>query len=68
MNGQMKSFDVNECIMKDKMASEFIESVNPYRTKPALGIDLRSLSRYVKETSKSMDMLSESEILRFKMK
>ncbi|MBR4790147.1 MAG: hypothetical protein IK024_04555 [Treponema sp.] len=67
MNGLMKNFNVNETLEKDRIAQDFIKTVNPYRTKPSLGIDLRQLSRYAKETNKSKDMLSESEIKQFIM-
>ena len=65
MNGQMKNFDVKESVAKDKIASDFIEAVNPYRKKPSLGIDLRKLAKYVKETAKSISMLSETEMRQF---
>lgn len=67
MNGQMKNFDVNDCIQKDKLAKDFIETVNPYRTRPSLGIDLRQLARYIKDSCKSMELLSEAEMLKFKI-
>ena len=39
MNGLMKNFNVNETLEKDRIAQDFIKTVNPYRTKPSLGID-----------------------------
>ena len=50
MNGLMKNFSLDECLEKDKTAQEFIQSVNPYRSKPSLGIDLRKLSKYAKQS------------------
>lgn len=67
MNGLMKNFNIDECYAKDKLAQEFIKSVNPYRAKPSLGIDLRQLAKYAKEAGKSGRTISESEILRFKI-
>jgi hypothetical protein len=63
----MKNFDVNDCAAKDKVAQDFINTVNPYRLKPSLGIDLRSLAKYAKENNKSIDMMSKDELLKFKM-
>lgn len=67
MNGLMKNFNVAECSAKDKLAQDFIKSVNPYRAKPSLGIDLRQLAKYAKETCKSIGTLTDAEIQRFKM-
>lgn len=67
MNGLMKNFDVNDCAAKDKVAQDFINTVNPYRSKPSLGIDLRSLAKYAKENNKSIEMMSKDELLKFKM-
>ncbi|MBO4320682.1 MAG: hypothetical protein J5857_09480 [Treponema sp.] len=64
MNGQMKNFDLAELSAKDKLVQDFIKSVNPYRSKPSLNIDLRSLAKYAKETQ---NKLSESEIQKFKL-
>lgn len=49
MNGLMKNFNVTESAAKDKLAQDFIKTVNPYRSKPSLGIDLRQLAKYAKE-------------------
>lgn len=67
MNGLMKNFDVEESSAKDKLVQDFIRIVNPYRTKPALHLDLRLLAKYTKETHKSRETLTESEIQKFKM-
>lgn len=66
MNGLMKNFNVAESAAKDKLAQDFIKSVNPYRSKPSLGIDLRALANYVKKNT-AKGSLSASEIQRFKM-
>ena len=68
MNGQMKSFNIDEVMEKDKLARDFIESVNPYRYKPSLGIDLLLLSKYIKKTNKPVNLMSEEELDRFKIK
>ncbi len=67
MNGLMKNFNLAESSAKDKLAQNFIKTVNPYRSKPALHIDLRSLAKYVKETNQSIGKLSESELQKFKI-
>lgn len=50
MNGLMKNFNVTDSAAKGKIAQDFIKAVNPYRTKPSLGIDLRRLAKYAKES------------------
>ncbi|MBP5587479.1 MAG: hypothetical protein J6X37_01975 [Treponema sp.] len=67
MNGLMKNFNESELSDKDKLAQEFIKNVNPYRSKPSLGIDLRRLSRYAKENDKSIATLTNAEIQEFKI-
>lgn len=64
MNGLMKNFNVIDSAAKDKIAQDFIKAVNPYRTKPSLGIDLRRLAKYAKESRQN---LSAAEIQKFKM-
>ncbi|MDY4130215.1 MAG: hypothetical protein SOX88_02745 [Treponema sp.] len=64
MNGLMKNFNVSDSAAKDKIAQDFIKAVNPYRTKPSLGIDLRRLAKYAKESRQN---LSAAEIQKFKM-
>ena len=64
MNGLMKNFNVTDSAAKDKIAQDFIKAVNPYRTKPSLGIDLRRLAKYAKESKQN---LSAAEIQKFKM-
>ncbi len=64
MNGLMKNFNIAESSAKDKAAQDFIRAVNPYRAKPSLGIDLRRLSKYAKESKQSMSTI---EIQKFKM-
>jgi len=66
MNGLMKNFNVTDSAAKDKIAQDFIKAVNPYRTKPSLGIDLRRLAKYAKE-NKSTGAFSASELQKFKM-
>ena len=66
MNGQMKNFNVADSAAKDKLAQDFIKTVNPYRPKPSLGIDLRKLSKYAKETN-STGAFSASELQKFKI-
>ena len=68
MNGLMMNFDVNECAKKDRIAQEFIQNINPYRAKPSLGIDLRSLAKYAKENKKSVPLMSEAELKQFAIK
>ncbi len=65
MNGLMKNFNVNESAEKDKMAQDFIKTVNPYSTTPSLGIDLRSLAKYAKANNKNITLMSESELQQF---
>lgn len=60
----MKNFNVSDSAAKDKIAQDFIKAVNPYRTKPFLGIDLRRLAKYAKESRQN---LSTAEIQKFKM-
>ncbi len=67
MNGLMKNFNIIESAEKDKLAKDFIKTVNPYCGKPSLGIDLRKLSKYAKESHKSGNSLSEAEIRKFKL-
>ena len=67
MNGLMMNFDINECVEKDKIAQEFIEAVNPYRTKPALGLDLRALSKYAKDNKANVPLMTEAELKRFSL-
>lgn len=62
---QLKNFNVNESAEKDKMAQEFIKTVNPYSTKPGLGIDLRSLAKYAKANNKNITLMSDSELKQF---
>ena len=64
MNGLMKNFNVIDSAAKDKIVQDFIKAVNPYRTKPSLGIDLRRLAKYAKESRQN---LSAAEIQKFKM-
>lgn len=64
MNGLMKNFNVTDSAAKDKIAQDFIKAVNPYRTKPSLGIDLRRLAKYAKESRQN---LAAAEIQKFKM-
>lgn len=59
MNGLMKNFNLEETAKKDKIAHDFIMSVNPYRSKPSLGIDLRKLSKYVKDNN--LKVISETD-------
>ena len=66
MNGLMKNFNVADSAAKDKLAQDFIKTVNPYRSKPSLGIDLRKLAKYARE-NKSTGSLSASEIQKFKI-
>lgn len=66
MNGLMKNFNVTESAEKDKLAQDFIKTVNPYRPKPSLGIDLRKLAKYAKENN-STGTISASEIQKFKI-
>ncbi len=61
----MKNFNVNESAEKDKMAQDFIKTVNPYSTTPSLGIDLRSLAKYAKANNKNITLMSESELQQF---
>ena len=65
MNGLMKNFDVNESAEKDRQAQEFIKKVNPYSTKPSLGIDLRSLAKYVKSNNVNVSLMSDAELQQF---
>lgn len=65
MNGLMKNFNVDECAEKDRQAQEFIKTVNPYTTKPSLGIDLRSLAKYAKENNVNVTLMSKSELQQF---
>ena len=65
MNGLMKNFNVNECEEKDRQAQEFIKTVNPYSTKPSLGIDLRSLAKYVKSNNVNISLMSDAELKQF---
>lgn len=67
MNGLMKNFNLAESSAKDKLAQDFIKTVNPYRSKPSLHLDLRLLAKYVKETNQSIGKLSESELQKFKI-
>ena len=68
MNGQMKNFNVDESIEKDKLVQEFIKTVNPYTTKPSLGIDLRSLARYAKENNANVSLMSDNQLKLFSIK
>lgn len=61
----MKNFNVNESAEKDKIAQDFIKTVNPYSTKPALGIDLRSLAKYAKANNKKITLMTDSELKQF---
>lgn len=67
MNGLMKNFNLKESADKDKIVQDFIKTVNPYREKPSLGIDLRKLSKYAKDNNKSFGTLSNDEIQKFKI-
>ena len=49
MNGQMTNYDLQEILEKDRIAKEFINQVNPYQTRPSLGIDLRALAKRAKK-------------------
>ncbi len=68
MNGLMMNFNPDECAEKDRLAQEFIKNVNPYRAKPALGINLRSLAKYAKEKDISVPLMGESELKRFEIR
>ncbi len=48
------AINVNDCADKDKQAQEFIKAVNPYSTKPSLGIDMRSLAKYAKANKRGI--------------
>ena len=67
MNGLMKNFNLDDCFEKDKAAQEFIQAVNPYRSKPSLGIDLRKLSKYAKENAKSVLLMTQTELSSFSL-
>ena len=62
---KLKNFNVNESAEKDKMAQDFIKTVNPYSTTPSLGIDLRSLAKYAKANNKNITLMSDSELQQF---
>ena len=65
MNGLTKNYSKTECASKDKLVQDFIKQVNPYRAKPSLGIDLRSLSKYAKENNKVVPEMTASELKHF---
>ena len=65
MNGLMKNFNIDECAEKDRLAQEFINTVNPYSTKPSLGIDLRSLSQYAKENNVNVALMTDKDLKQF---
>ena len=62
MNGQMMNYDLEERLEKDRIAQEFIKEINPYQSKPSLGIDLRALTKKIKEENISMAEMSKEEI------
>lgn len=66
MSGLMQNFNVEESAIKDKLAQDFIKTVNPYRSKPSLGIDLRKLAKFARENNSS-GVFSASELQKFKM-
>ena len=68
MNGLMKNFNVSEITEKDRKAQEFIRAVNPYTTKPSLGIDLRSLAKYAKTNNVNVALMSDTELKQFAIK
>lgn len=65
MNGQMMNYDLEERLEKDRIAQEFIKEINPYQSKPSLGIDLRALTKKIKEENISMAEMSKEEIAVF---
>ena len=65
MNGLTMNYSKTECANKDKLVQDFIKQVNPYRAKPSLGIDLRSLSKYAKENNKAVLEMTASELENF---
>lgn len=68
MNGQMKNYNSSEAKEKDTAVQAFIKEINPYKAKPSLGIDLRALSKYVKDTNQSVSALSPEKINSFSIK
>ena len=56
------------CLKKDKQVQDFIKTVNPYSTKPSLGIDLRSLAKYMKANGKNSTPVSETVLKQFAIK
>ena len=68
MNGLMKNFNIDESAKKDKQVQDFIKTVNPYATKPSLGIDLRSLAKYMKTNGKNATPVPEAILKQFAIK
>lgn len=61
----MMNYDLEERLEKDRIAQEFIKEINPYQSKPSLGIDLRALTKKIKEENISMAEMSKEEIAVF---
>ena len=68
MNGQMMNYDLQDRLEKDRIAQEFIKEINPYKSKPSLGIDLRALTKKIKEENISITEMSKEEIAVFAIK
>jgi len=68
MIGLMKNYNSKEAKQKDIAVQAFIKEINPYKAKPSLGIDLRALSKYVKDTNQSVSALSPERINSFSLK
>lgn len=68
MNGQMMNYDLQDRLEKDRIAQDFIKEINPYQTKPSLGIDLRALTKKIKEENISITEMSKEEIAVFAIK
>lgn len=65
MNGQMMNYNLEERLEKDRIVKEFIKQVNPYQTKPSLGIDLRALTKKAKEENLQISEMSKEELEQF---
>ena len=63
MTGQMKSCSVYR---NRKVVEQYNAIMNPYESRPSIGIDLLELTRYAKANNKKPENMSEEEIALFK--
>lgn len=63
MIGQMKNCSVYS---NRKIVEQYIEKMNPYESRPSIGLDLLALTRYAKANNRKLEDMKEHELAKFK--